>query len=197
MEVYYMQRGILMSAHFNFTDFPVLATERFILRQAQESDCFDLLALYSDDSVVQYIPLEPFNLVEDSKNEMIWYEKIFEDQSGLRWLIEEPITKKVIGTCGFLNYEKAHNRIEIGYDLIPSYWRKGVMKETLSTIIHFAFTKMNINKIEAKVDPENISSIRLLEKLNFYQEGILREHEFEKGKYVDLINFSILKREYK
>ncbi|MFE3576800.1 GNAT family N-acetyltransferase [Lysinibacillus sp. NPDC059133] len=186
-----------MSVHFNFMDFPVLATERFILRKAQESDCFDLLELYSDESVVKYIPLDPFNSVEDSKNEMSWYEKIFEDQSGLRWLIEEPTTKKVIGTCGFLNYEKAHNRIEIGYDLIPSYWRKGIMKETLSSIIDFAFTEMNINKIEAKVDPENESSIRLLEKLNFYQEGMLREHEFEKGKYVDLVILSILKREYK
>ncbi|OXS74854.1 N-acetyltransferase [Lysinibacillus sp. KCTC 33748] len=163
-----------MNAHFNFTDFPVLATGRFILRKAQESDCFDLLELYSNESVVKYIPLEPFNSVEDSKNEMNWYEKIYEDKSGLRWLIEEPTTKKVIGTCGFLNYEKAHNRIEIGYDLIPSYWGKGIMKETLSSIIHFAFTKMNMNKIEAKVD----------------------EHEFEKGKYVDLINFSILKRDY-
>lgn len=186
-----------MSTHFTFTDFPVLETERFILRKAQENDCIDLFVLYSDESVVKYIPLEPFSSVEDTENEMNWYEKIFEDQSGLRWVIEDRKTKKVIGTCGFLNYEKAHNRIEIGYDLIPSYWRKGVMKETLRTIIHFAFTKMNIHKIEAKVDPENISSIKLLEKLNFYQEGLLREHEYEKGKYVDLIIFSILKREFK
>ncbi|MGE7674474.1 GNAT family N-acetyltransferase [Lysinibacillus sp. NPDC094403] len=185
-----------MSTHFTFTDFPVLETDRFILRKAQENDCFDLFELYSNESVVKYIPLEPFNSEEDTKSEMIWYEKIFEDQSGLRWVIEEPATKKVIGTCGFLNYEKAHNRLEIGYDLIPSYWRKGIMKETLSTIIHFAFTKMKVNKIEAKVDPENISSVKLLEKLNFCQEGMLREHEFEKGKYVDLVIFSILKREY-
>ncbi|MGE7693894.1 GNAT family N-acetyltransferase [Lysinibacillus sp. NPDC094177] len=186
-----------MSTHFTFTDFPVLETERFILRKAQENDCLDLFELYSNESVVKYIPLEPFNSVEDTKSEMIWYEKIFEEQSGLRWVIEEPVTKKVIGTCGFLNYEKAHNRLEIGYDLIPSYWKKGIMKETLSTIIHFAFTKMNVNKIEAKVVPENITSIKLLEKLNFNQEGMLREHEFEKGNYVDLVIFSILKREYK
>lgn len=186
-----------MSTHFTFTDFPVLETERFILRKAQENDCLDLFELYSNESVVKYIPLEPFNSVEDTKSEMIWYEKIFEEQSGLRWVIEEPVTKKVIGTCGFLNYEKAHNRLEIGYDLIPSYWKKGIMKETLSTIIHFAFTRMKVNKIEAKVVPENITSIKLLEKLNFNQEGMLREHEFEKGKYVDLVIFSILKREYK
>ena len=89
-----------------------------------------------------------------------------------------------------------HNRIEIGYDLNPEYWGKGIMQEALSKIIHFAFTSMKINKIEAKIEPENKSSIKLLEKLDFYKEGVLRQHEFEKGKYVDLAIFSILKSEY-
>lgn len=102
----------------------------------------------------------------------------------------------MIGTCGYLNYENEHNRIEIGYDLKPEYWGKGIMQEALSSIIHFAFTSMGINKIEAKVEPENISSIRLLEKLNFCQEGVLRQHEFENGKYIDLAILSILKSEY-
>lgn len=102
----------------------------------------------------------------------------------------------MIGTCGYLNYEKEHNRIEIGYDLNPEHWGKGIMQEALSKIIHFAFTSMGINKIEAKIEPENNSSIRLLEKLNFSQEGVLRQHELEKGKYVDLAIFSILKSEY-
>ncbi|MGA3599438.1 GNAT family N-acetyltransferase [Lysinibacillus agricola] len=185
-----------MSTNFTFTTFPEFETARFIVRKAQENDCFDLFELYSDESVVKYIPLAPFNSIEDAKHEMNWYEKIFKEQIGLRWVIEDPTTKKVIGTCGFLHYEKAHNRIEIGYDLMPTYWGKGIMKETLESIIHFAFTKMNINKIEAKVEPENTSSLRLLEKLNFQQEGILREHEFEKGQYVDLVIFSKLKREY-
>lgn len=70
------------------------------------------------------------------------------------------------------------------------------MQEALSNIIHFAFTAMEINKIEAKIEPENIASIKLLEKLRFAKEGVLRQHEFEKGKYVDLAIFSILKNEY-
>ena len=70
------------------------------------------------------------------------------------------------------------------------------MQEALSSIIHFAFTSMGINKIEAKIEPENTASIKLLEKLNFSQEGLLRQHEFEKGKYVDLAIFSLLKSEY-
>ena len=185
-----------MSIEFAFKDFPRLETERFILRKAKVDDCRDIFELYSDENVVKFIPFTSFVSVEEAINELNWYDKIFEEQTGLRWVIEEAKSKKVIGTCGFLNYETEHNRIEVGYDLNPGYWGKGVMKEALSSIIHFAFTKMKINKIEAKVEPENKSSIRLLEKLNFSQEGVLRQHEFEKGKYVDLAIFSKLKSEY-
>ncbi|MFJ6210338.1 GNAT family N-acetyltransferase [Lysinibacillus sp. NPDC092081] len=66
-----------MSTHFTFTDFPVLETERFILRKAQESDCIDLLELYSDESVVKYIPLEPFNSVQDTEMEISLYVEIY------------------------------------------------------------------------------------------------------------------------
>ncbi len=185
-----------MKSGFEFKDFPKLETERFILRKGTVDDGNDLFELYANENVVKYLPLNLFESVEDAMVEINWYEKIFKEQIGLRWVIEEAKTKKVIGTCGYLNYEKEHNRIEIGYDLKPAYWGQGIMQKTLGKIIHFAFTSMEINKIEAKVEPENKASIRLLGKLNFCQEGVLRQHEFEKGKYVDLVLFSILRSEY-
>ncbi|MCG7435271.1 GNAT family N-acetyltransferase [Lysinibacillus fusiformis] len=185
-----------MKSGFEFKDFPKLETERFILRKGTVDDRNDLFELYANENVVKYLPLNLFKSFEDAMVEINWYEKIFKEQMGLRWVIEEGKSKKVIGTCGYLNYEKEHNRIEIGYDLNPAYWRQGIMQETLGKIIHFAFRSMAINKIEAKVEPENKASIRLLEKLNFCQEGVLRQHEFEKGKYVDLVLFSMLKSEY-
>lgn len=191
-----VKKGVMMSINFEFKDFPKLETERFILRKGIVDDCKDIFALYSDEKVVKYLPLTLFASVDDALDELNWYDKIFKEQTGLRWVIEEAKTKKVIGTCGYLNYEKEHNRIEIGYDLNPEHWGKGIMQEALRKIIHFAFTSMGINKIEAKIEPENNSSIRLLEKLNFSQEGVLRQHELEKGKYVDLAIFSILKSEY-
>lgn len=190
------KRGVSMNTQFKFTVFPPLETKRFILRKGRMNDGQDILRLYSNENVVKYLPLPLFASIEDAIDEINWYEKIFKEQTGLRWVIEEIQTNKVIGTCGYLNYEKEHNRIEIGYDLNPDYWGKGVMQEALSAIIHFAFTSMGINKIEAKIEPENTASIKLLEKLNFSQEGLLRQHEFEKGKYVDLVIFSLLKSDY-
>ncbi|KAJ3198049.1 hypothetical protein HK101_009479 [Irineochytrium annulatum] len=104
---------------------------------------------------------------------MKWYKKIFKEHTGLRWMIEDRETRKVIGTCGFLNYEDVHNRAEIGYDLCSSFWGRGVMTEVAHAVLHFGFTHMQLNKIEAKVEPENEASIRLLHKLGFQKEGFM------------------------
>lgn len=182
-----------MSTIFSFTYFPEFTSAGIVLRKAEEKDAKDLLALYSDESVVQFLPLNLFLSIEDAKEEMRWHEQIFQSQSGLRWMIEDKQLEKIIGTCGFLNYEKKHNRMEIGYDLAPEFWGQVFMPEALKLIIEFGFSKMRINKIEAKVEPKNKASIRLLEKLGFQQEGLLRQHEFEKGNYIGLLVFSKLR----
>ncbi|MDQ0660970.1 RimJ/RimL family protein N-acetyltransferase [Paenibacillus sp. W2I17] len=69
------------------------------------------------------------------------------------------------------------------------------MTEVARAVLHFGFTSMQLNKIEARVEPENEASIRLLHKLDFQQEGVLRQHEFEKGRYIDLAVFSKLRSE--
>ncbi|MBR2564235.1 MAG: GNAT family N-acetyltransferase [Paenibacillus sp.] len=181
-----------MSTSFQFDTFPQLHTDRFILRAATDRDSRDLLALYSDATVVEYIPFTPFESEQDALDEMSWYKKIFKEQTGLRWMIEDKESHRVIGTCGYLGYEEQHHRAEIGYDLLSSCWGKGVMTEVARAVLEFGFNQMQLNKIEAKVDPSNEASIRLLHKLGFQQEGLLRQHEFEKGRYIDLAVFSKL-----
>ncbi|WP_342567121.1 GNAT family protein [Psychrobacillus sp. FSL K6-4046] len=181
---------------FSFTKLPIIETERLILRKATEQDSDDILELYANENVVEHMPLDPFTSIEDAKGEISWYEKIFLEQTGLRWVIEEKVNKKVIGTCGYLNYEVEHNRIEIGYDLSPESWGKGIMTETLKAVIHFAFSELNVNKIEAQITSENDASLHLVSKLGFHRDGVLREHEFEKGRYIDLVIYSLLAREY-
>ncbi|MRN56116.1 GNAT family N-acetyltransferase [Paenibacillus monticola] len=184
-----------MTSGFPFIEFPRLKTERCTLRKEEEKDRYDIYELYSNEDVVKYMEFEPFVTVEDAVNEMQWYQKIFREQSGLRWMIEDSESNKVIGTCGFLNYEKIHNRIEMGYDLTPKFWGKGIMTEVMKCIMDFGFLTMKLNKIETKVEPKNEASIRLMNRLGFHKEGVLRQHEFEKGKYVDLAIFSKLKSE--
>jgi ribosomal-protein-alanine N-acetyltransferase len=83
-------------------------------------------------------------------------------------------------------------KAEIGYDLAKSSWGKGYATEAVSSLVDHAFSSLKLNRVEAKVDPENVSSIKLLEKLRFTFEGTLREYERVEGTFNDLHMYSKL-----
>ncbi|WP_246096441.1 GNAT family N-acetyltransferase [Paenibacillus sinopodophylli] len=182
---------------FSFEFFPRMETERFILRKSEERDITDLYELYSDQEVIKYTLLQPFLDHNEARQEMNWYHEIFEQQIGIRWLIEDKATGKMIGTCGFLHYVKEYARSEIGYDLVPAYWRRGIMSEVAAPIIAFGFDTLQLHCIEAKVDVVNAASIGLLSKLGFKQDRELIEYEFEAGQFIELLHFAMLRRDYR
>ena len=90
-----------------------------------------------------------------------------------------------------------HERAEIGYGLFgDEYKRQGLMSEAILPIIEYGFIEMKLNRIEAFIGPENIASIKLINKLNFVKEGQLREHYCENNRVEDSIVYSLLRKEY-
>lgn len=185
-----------MASLFSFQVFPRMETQRFILRKTEERDIPDLFELYSNPEVVRYTPLLPFSTLEEARHEMNWHLEIFTQQLGIRWMIEDKETGKVIGTCGFLHYVKEYSLSELGYDLSPSYWRSGIMSEVAVPILAFGFRSMQLHRIDAKVEPENEASIRLLTKLGFMLDGELQEYEVEKGQFIELYLFKLLSKQF-
>ncbi len=103
----------------------------------------------------------------------------------------------IIGRCGLHNWNAEHRRAEIGYAMeVEAFKRQGLMSEAVEAIIDYGFVKLNLHRIEALVGRDNIPSLRLLEKNQFVQEGVLREHFFIGGKHVDSLMFSRLRAEY-
>ena len=74
---------------------------------------------------------------------------------------------------------------------------RGIVTEAVRLVMEFAFSTLNIHRIEAYVAPQNLGSIRVLEKSGFTREGLLRELLFINGKWVDHYMYAILQREYK
>lgn len=179
-----------------FSSFPQMETKKLILRQPIEEDINDILINLSNINVIKYTGLELFRSLEDAKGELDWYNNIYKNKTGIRWVIIDKISNKMIGSCGFKEYNSLDNKAEIGYELREDYWRKGIMTEALETIIKYGFINLKLNRISAEVDCENVASYNLLLKLGFIKEGILRESEFERGKYIDLYVLSLLKKEY-
>lgn len=186
-----------MEVHMTMTkNFPTLETGRLVLREVNEQDKNDIFQYLSDEDVMKYYGLSPFTSVSEVVEEISWYKSIYDSEIGIRWGITERDCNKVIGSCGFHNWDKRHNRAEVGFELNKEYWNKGMMTEALRAVIQYGFSNLHINRIQALVEPENTSSLQVLKKVGFKEEGLLAQYEFTRGKYDDLIMLAILKKDF-
>lgn len=176
--------------------FPVLETDRLILRQVDTDDAESVLKYLSDQEVMKYYGLEPFDSINDALDEISWYQSIFEENTGIRWGITIKNQNEVIGSCGFLNRVPKHYRSEIGFELSKDYWGQGIASEALKAICKYGIEQLNLQRIEALIEPPNLSSQRLVERLGFIREGLLRNYEFTSGKFDDLYMYSLLRKEF-
>ena len=177
--------------------FPVIETAHLKLRKPLQKDANALLEITHDEIVMKYYGMPSFGSKAEALDEINWFNRIFVQREGVRWVITEQGAGEYIGDIGFHNYKATHARAEIGFKLAKAYWHQGIMAEALGRVLEYGFTEMQLNRIEALVDPENSACLALLKKAGFVKEGILREYEHEEKGYVDLMMLSLLKRSCK
>ncbi len=101
-----------------------------------------------------------------------------------------------IGMCAIANIDKINMNAELGYWIAKDYWGNGYAKEAIRIILSFAFNELRLNRIYAKVLTRNERSIHLLESLGFSNEGTSKEEVFHTGKFLDVIRFGIIRKDY-
>ncbi|MFC7785590.1 GNAT family N-acetyltransferase [Rossellomorea sp. GCM10028870] len=176
--------------------YPVFETEKLTLRQLTMKDVDFLYELYTSEDVLRYFGMSPIESKEVAVSMVENYEKHLETGGPMRWAIVENTSDKMIGTCGFHAISKAYKRCEIGYDLSPGHWGKGIMGEALSPLLTYLFTDKGMNRIGAVIVPYNKASARVIEKLGFKQEGLLREYILQDDHKYDAYMYSLLKKEW-
>lgn len=175
---------------------PVIETQRIILKEISEVSSVDMLEIFSDEEVLKYYDLDPLNTIEEVKELITILKERFNAKRAIRWGIYLKENGKLIGTCGYHSLEDESLRAEIGYELAKNYWGQGFMKEALGAIIKLGFHEMSLNRIQALVEPKNSSSVGLLEKIGFSREGILREYEYLRGSFKDVVMLSMLRSDF-
>jgi len=180
----------------SFDPFPTLETPRLVLREIVPSDVDVIFRNQSDPAVIRYIGRAPHASIAESQALL---ERLFEGQragTDVRWGLVLRETSEFAGTCGFWKWNKQHQCAELGYEIAPSFWGKGLMVEALRPILHYGFTVMGLHRVEANIDPDNHASRRVVEKLGFQQEALLRENWFYDGKYLSSLIFGLLAHEF-
>jgi len=84
----------------------------------------------------------------------------------------------------------------VGYSLHPDSWGQGLMTEAVMALVGYGFGVLRLHRIWADVDPENIGSWRVLEKIGMRREGQLRENALIGGEWCDSYIYAMLDREW-
>ncbi len=187
-----------MSERFNFATFPVLDTPRLILRELVPADAKAILRVRGDVRVTRMNSGHPMKTLDEAKELIEKARQAFEDHRRIDWgitLRDDP-QSTVIGRCGFNYWLRQDRRASIGYDLGYTYWSKGIMTEAVRAMAAFGFEQMQLNRLEADADAENIGSIRVLEKVGFRREGLQQEQYFEWDRFHDLALFALLRKDF-
>jgi ribosomal-protein-alanine N-acetyltransferase len=144
----------------------ILETERLLLRHLMMDDLDKLFVLYSDPEMRRYYPEGVLNL-EETKEELEWFLNGHprHPELGL-WATIHKETGKFIGRCGLLPWTIEDKlEVEVAYMIDKAFWKKGLATEAAQDIVRYAFDQLNLPRLICLMDPENIASQRVAEKM--------------------------------
>jgi len=176
---------------------PVLETERLRLRPYREDDGDAVFALYSDPTVVRYWSFPAWTQRSQAD---AYLKRVFaETDAGeiFPWVVADRASDHLAGTLTLFSLHCEQLRAEIGYSLAPNFQGRGLASEALRCGLGYAFDRLGLLRIEADIDPRNEPSWRLLERLGFVREGLLRKRWRVKGEVCDTAFYGLLEEDFK
>ena len=175
---------------------PDLETPRLRLRRLTMRDAQDLFDYSRDPLVAKYVLWEAQTSVSEARSYVRYMLRKYRLGEPASWGIEWKETGTVIGTIGFMWIQRDNASAEVGYSLHRGYWNRGIMTEALQAVLQHGFYTMNLNRIEAQHETKNPSSGAVMRKCGMVKEGTLRERMMNKGRFVDVDLYAILRRDY-
>ncbi|KFN51729.1 hypothetical protein N790_04025 [Arenimonas malthae CC-JY-1] len=174
---------------------PTLESPRLRLRPYRQDDARAIYALYSDPVVTRYWSFPAWTRREQA-SDYLAARMALETPAVYAWALAERECDRLIGTTTLFSLSGPHKRAEIGYSLLPARQGQGLATEALRTVLGHAFGPLGLERIEADVDPRNEPSWRLLEKLGFRREGLLRNRWRVDGEVCDSFLYGLLREDY-
>ena len=185
-----------MSPAAFFYRLPTLETEDLILRKPAMKDAEDIFRYASDPEVARYVLWEPHRSLSETRSFVRYLRSRIRAGCPSSWVVVLKETGTVIGTIGFIWYSSENRSAELGYSFSREHWNRGYATQALKAVIASVFRSLPVNRLEAQHDVRNPASGRVMEKCGLRQEGILRDRIMNKGEYVDVALYAILRSEW-
>src|SRR5438067_1505093 len=158
--------------------FDSLETKRFFLQEFLEEDIPFIFSGYNHPQVGPSCGVY-FTRMEEAQNMYNFFQKLQQYNKGIWWKIVDKQKNEKVGAIGFANYMARHKKTEVCYCLLPQFWKKGIIAETLQAVIYYLQQQLGVHRIESLVEEGNKPSCRLLAQAGFLCEGTLRDYEIK------------------
>ncbi len=163
----------------------IFRTQRLIARRFRPGDLAGFVAMRNDQEVARYQSWESYS-EEDGRQLLDEMAKRLPGEPGwFQIALEDGQTGCFVGDCG-LNIDASDQRLaQVGYTIARPFWNRGFATEAVWALADFAFSRFQLHRITASVDPRNGASCRVLEKAGFVKEAHFRQSEWFKGHWAD------------
>ena len=174
-----------------------LETERLILRPINKNDAESIFRYRADAITNQFQGWIPKNIadVHDFIENRV-SSTINVNGTWFQFVIISKDIGELIGDTGLHFFDKENKQVEIGCTISKKHQGNGFATEAISEVMKFLFDTLNKHRIVASIDPRNINSIKLVEKLNFRKEAHFKESIMSNETWVDDLIYAILKKEW-
>lgn len=147
--------------------FPIV-TPRLRLRPLRLDDLDDLAEVYLHPLVMRWIGT---HRLEDVEREIALQIEHQASQGWSLWAVADRHTDRMIGDCGLQPLEHHGPDVELGYDLHPDAWGRGLATEAARAVMAQAFGPLRVDRVVAVVKPDHVASQRVLEKAGLHRAG--------------------------
>ena len=152
----------------------ILETDRLHLRQLSLDDADFILQLLNEPPFIQNIGDRGVRTQDDARSYILKGPVASYEKHGFGlWLVETKESGAPIGICGLIKREVLAD-VDVGYALLPQFWSQGYALEPASAVLSYARERLGLKRVLAVVNADNHSSIRLLEKIGFQYEKMVK-----------------------
>lgn len=174
-----------------------ITTDRLILRRFGPEDAGPMYANWCNDpDVTAFLMWLPHTDLEVTRKVLADWVRGYEQDNYYQWAIVPKDLEEPIGTISIVQQRDDTAMVHVGYCIGKRWWHCGYTSEALAAVIAFLFGEVGVNRIEARHDPRNPNSGKVMEKCGMQYEGTLRQADINQKGLCDASYYGILREDW-
>lgn len=175
-----------------------IETEKLILRKFELSDAEAMYKNWAGDSeVTKFLTWNAIDSVAASKSIIEGWVDEYKNNNIYQWaIVPKNNGNEPVGAISIVRQDEEVSMVQVGYCIGRQWWKKGITSEALSALIKFFINEVKVNRIEARFDPRNLNSGKVMMKCGMKYEGTMRKADKNNQGICDSVMYALLAEDY-